>query len=382
MGVVYKAEDTRLHRFVALKFLPEGLAKDHQALERFQREARTISSLNHPNICVLHDIGHEDGLDYLVLEYLEGETLAEKLERGPLPADAVLRYSIEMSDALDKAHRQGVVHRDLKPGNVMLTQSGSKLLDFGVAKALPQPPGLIAKIAATGAPTASKPLTAEGTLVGTFQYMSPEQVEGKEADVRSDIFALGAVLYEMATGKKAFEGKTTASVIAAVLEREPSPLSTLRPMIPPALDRLVRKCLAKVPEERWQSAKDLHDELKWILESGSQAGVPAPVIIQRKSRERFAWMWAAGATIIVLGLLVFVASRLLQPEAKSPIRVVISPPENATFPAEAHVSISPNGRRLSFLAHTSDGKDLLFLRSLDSVTAQPLPGTEGGVFPF
>jgi eukaryotic-like serine/threonine-protein kinase len=382
MGVVYKAEDTRLQRFVALKFLPESVAKDSQALERFQREAKIISSLNHPNICTLHDIGQQEGLDYLVFEYLEGETLAERLEKGPLPYEYVLRYGIEIGDALDKAHRQSVIHRDLKPSNIMLTKSGAKLLDFGVAKALPRAAGMRAAIGATSAPTASKPLTAEGTIVGTFQYMSPEQVEGKEADARSDIFAFGAMLYEMATGKKAFEGKTTASVIAAVLEREPSPISTLRPLIPPALDRVVKKCLAKAPDERWQSAKDLHDELKWILEGGSQVGVPLPVTTQRKTRQRFAWVGAAGVTIVALGLLVFAANRVLQPEAKGLIRFVISPPENASFPSEPHVSLSPDGRRLVFVAHTSGGNDLLYLRPLDSVTAQVLPGTEGAGLPF
>ena len=216
--------------------------------ERFEREAKTIASLNHPHICTLHDIGQQDGIDFLVMEYLEGETLAQRLLKGPLPLEQVLQYAIEIADALDKAHRKGVTHRDLKPGNIMLTKSGTKLLDFGLAKLKQEVAP--ANVPLSELPTANDPLTAQGTIVGTLQYMAPEQLEGKEVDARTDIFAFGAVVYEMATGKRAFEGKSQASLMAAILEREPPPMSSLQPMTPPALDRVVKKCLAKEPEKR------------------------------------------------------------------------------------------------------------------------------------
>ena len=272
MGEVYRARDTRLDRTVAIKVLPAELSANVERRQRFEREARIISSLNHPHICALYDIGHQEGVDYLVLEYLKGEALSSRLERGPMPPEQVLRYGIEIADALDKAHRQGVTHRDLKPGNIMLTRHGAKLLDFGLAKVLPQPAALQQPGSSPAAPTASLELTAEGTLVGTFHYMAPEQFESREADARSDIFALGAVLYEMTTGRRAFEGKTAASVMAAILEREPEPITATQPLAPPFLDRLVKTCLAKDPEERWQTAHDVKLQLQWIAEGGSPSG--------------------------------------------------------------------------------------------------------------
>src|ERR1700681_3109796 len=267
MGEVYRATDTRLDRIVAIKVLPPHLADSSELKERFEREARTIASLNHPHICTLYDIGHQDGTDYLVMEYLEGETLEQRLRKGPLPLEQVLQYAIEIADALDKAHRKGVTHRDLKPGNIMLTKAGTKLLDFGLAKlrqdAAPATP-------LSQLPTANEPLTAQGSIVGTLQYMAPEQLEGKEVDARTDIFAFGAVVYEMVTGRRAFEGKSQASVISAILSSDPPPMSSLQPMTPPALDRVVKRCLAKETDERWQSANDLANELKWIAEGGSQ----------------------------------------------------------------------------------------------------------------
>src|ERR1700674_3053421 len=267
MGEVYKARDTRLDRIVAIKVLPTHLADRSELHERFEREAKTIASLNHPHICVLHDIGHQDGIDFLVMEYLEGETLAQRLVKGTLPIQQVLQYAIEISDALAKAHRNGVTHRDLKLGNIMLTKTGTKLLDFGLAKlkqeVAPATPD-------SQLPTMKSAVTAEGTILGTLQYMAPEQVEAKEVDARTDIFAFGAVVYEMATGKKAFEGKTSASVMAAILKDEPPAMSSLTPMTPPQLDRVVKKCLAKEPDDRWQTARDLEVELKWISEGGSQ----------------------------------------------------------------------------------------------------------------
>src|SRR5215813_6721861 len=258
MGEVYRARDTRLERTVAIKILPAELSKDAARKQRFEREAKTISGLNHPNICVLHDVGSHNGLDYLVMECVEGETLAKRLEKGALPLEQVLKNGAQIADALDKAHRGGVVHRDLKPGNVMLTSSGAKLLDFGLAKTVPLQ---LSGMTMTAEMTQTTPVTQEGTIVGTFQYMSPEQVEGKEVDGRSDIFALGALLYEMVTGKKAFEGKSPLSVASAVLERDPPPITSIKPMTPPALDHVVRKCLAKGVEDRWQSAADIKHEL-------------------------------------------------------------------------------------------------------------------------
>src|SRR3954471_8230979 len=305
MGEVYKARDTRLERTVAIKVLPQHLAADPQLRERFEREAKAVSSLQHPHICVLYDIGAQDGTDYLVMEYLEGETLADRLARGPLPAEQTLRYATQIADALDRAHRAGIVHRDLKPANIMLTKSGAqstaKILDFGLAKG--QAPAMAAS-AMTAMVTSTKPLTAEGSIVGTFQYMAPETLEGGEADARSDIFSFGAVVYEMLTGKRAFSGKTQASVIASVLASEPPPISSLVPMTPPALDRLVRTCLAKDPDERFPSAHDVVLQLKWIADAGSQAGVAAPVVMKRKHRERIAWGIAAVATIAALALAV------------------------------------------------------------------------------
>ncbi|HXM78289.1 MAG TPA: serine/threonine-protein kinase, partial [Thermoanaerobaculia bacterium] len=261
MGEVYRARDTRLERTVAVKVLPDHLSRDEDVRQRFEREAKTISSLSHPHICALYDVGSQDGIEYLVMEFLEGETLTDRLANGPLPVEQALRYGIEMADALEKAHRQGIVHRDLKPGNVMLTKSGVKLLDFGLAKAVAP---ASANSSLTALPTVSPNLTQEGTILGTFQYMAPEQLEGREADARTDIFAFGAVLYEMATGRKAFEGKSQASLIGSILRDEPAPISVVQPMTPPALDRVVKTCLAKEPDDRFQTAHDAKLQLQWI----------------------------------------------------------------------------------------------------------------------
>ncbi len=290
MGEVYRARDTRLERSVAIKILPSHLSEDPEARQRFDREARTISSLNHPNVCTLHDVGHQDGVDYLVMEYLEGQTLADRLAKGAMSIEQVLRYGTEICDGLEKAHRSGVVHRDLKPGNIMLTKTGAKLMDFGLAKASVASSAVASGLSATLAtPPGSHPLTAQGSVVGTFQYMSPEQIEGKEADARSDIFSLGAVLYEMVTGKRAFEGKTAASAMAAVMEREPTPISLVQPMTPPALDRLIKTCLCKDPDERWQTAHDVKVQLKQITEGQSGVSTPAMPAPQRKRTIPWAW---------------------------------------------------------------------------------------------
>src|SRR5438445_2340034 len=310
MGEVYRARDTRLGREVAIKVLPQRLSASPEVRQRFEREAKTISQLSHPHICALHDVGREGDTEYLVMEYLEGETLADRLLKGPLPFEQVLRYGIEIADALDKAHRQGIVHRDLKPGNVMITKSGVKLLDFGLAKAI-APTGRTSGAALTALPTqAGSNLTQEGTILGTFQYMAPEQLEGKEADGRTDIFAFGAVLYEMATGQKAFSGKSQASLISSIMGTEPPAVSAVSPMTPPAFDRVVRTCLAKDPDDRWQTAHDVMLQLQWIAEGGSQARLPAPVVAHHKRRERLAWIVAGVLLLALLAALPLIIAHL------------------------------------------------------------------------
>ena len=271
MGEVYKAKDTRLDRVVAVKVLPEHLTDNIELRQRFEREARAVSSLNHPHICTLYDVGEQDGVDYLVMEYIEGETLAERLKKGALSLDETLRYSIEMAEALDKAHRQGVVHRDIKPGNIMLTISGVKLLDFGLAIRLQPGGGEASADADSNLLTRQKSLTADGAIIGTFRYMAPEQLEGGDVDARTDLFAFGAVIYEMATGRKAFEGKSQASLIASIMSSQPSSIATHQEMTPPALDHVVRTCLAKDPDERRQTAHDVLLDLQWIAEQGARA---------------------------------------------------------------------------------------------------------------
>jgi len=381
MGEVYRARDTRLERTVAIKVLPAEVSANAERKQRFEREARTISSLSHPNICALYDVGSQDGLEYLVLEYVEGETLEKRLEKGPLPTDALLRHGIEIADALEKAHRSGVIHRDLKPANIILTKSGAKLLDFGLAKW--SAAGLSEEETLKTLTAAAAKLTEQGTIVGTFRYMAPEQLEGKEADARTDLFAFGEVLYEMATARAAFAGKTKASLIAAILSAEPAPISTLQPMTPPALERLVRGCLEKDPEERWQTAHDVKLQLRAIAEGGSQSGLPAPVSARRKIRERLGWAAAAVATLLA-AVFAFGYFQRARSEAWA-IRAYIKPMEKSSFVFAGTASgfaLSPDGRRLAYVATTLEGKELLWVRPLDSLQAQPLAGTEGAAFPF
>jgi Tol biopolymer transport system component len=382
MGEVYKARDTRLDRTVAVKILPAHLSSDPLLRQRFEREAKAVSSLNHPHICTLHDVGSQDGTDYLVMEFLEGETLAARLGKGPVPLAQVLKFGIQISDALDKAHRRGVVHRDLKPGNIMLTAAGAKLLDFGLAKA--STPTVLGS-SLTVAPTMTSPITQHGTILGTFQYMSPEQVEGRDVEARSDLFAFGAVLYEMLTGRRAFPGKSSLSVASAILEKDPEPISTLAPMTPPALDRTIRKCLAKDPEDRWQTARDLLLELKWIEEAGSQAGIPAVVSARRRIAER-AWMAGAAALLLVAAALGVLYYRSVSKEPQV-VRAFIPPPEKASFRFvgggnQGPVTLSPDGRMLAFSAQGADGIQILYVRAMDSLTAQPLASTAGAGMPF
>ena len=374
MGEVYKARDTRLDRTVAIKVLPAQFAADPRFRERFEREAKAISQLSHPHICTLHDVGRQDEIDYLVMEYLEGQTLAQRLYKGALPLDQALRYAIQIADALDKAHRQGIVHRDLKPGNIMLTKSGAKLLDFGLAKASGR---AITGGSSSMVPT-TVPMTAEGTILGTLQYMAPEQLEGKEADTRSDIFSFGAIIYEMTTGKRAFEGNSAATVIAAIVDRQLPPMSTLQPLTPPMLERVATKCLAKNPDDRWQTAHDLSDELKWIAERESHAN--AGVSQRQRGTRRLAYIATAGAVLV--GMVTVLAWRALdRPPTDHPVvRMALTPPDR-TEEFGRSAAVSPDGRWLTFIASTG-GRQMLWVRALNALESQPLAGTEDATYPF
>ncbi len=376
MGEVYRATDTRLDRTVAIKVLPEHLADDPQRRERFEREARAVSSLNHPHICALHDIGEQDGIHYLVMELVEGETLQQRLEKGRLSLDQALEYAIQIADALDKAHRQGVVHRDLKPGNIMLTKSGTKLLDFGLAK-LKGDAGGVSPLSQMPTQDLSQPLTAEGTIIGTLQYMAPEQLEGQEADARTDIFAFGAVVYEMVAGRKAFEGRSQVSLMAAILEHTPVEMSSLQAMTPPALDRIVKVCLEKDPEERWQTARDVARELKWASAPVTEkptAPLVAPVT-QTSGRSGWAVAAIAASAALALAVLYF---RGPAPEV-STMRFHIP---TATTAQPADLNVSPDGRHVAFIAQGAASAEAVWVRTLDQFEARELPGTEGANEPF
>jgi Tol biopolymer transport system component len=373
MGEVWRANDTRLGRAVAVKILPAEFGANAQLRGRFEREARTISQLNHPHICTLFDVGE----NYLVMELLEGETLAERLAKGPLTLAEVLRYGAQIADALDKAHRQGVVHRDLKPGNVMITKGGAKLLDFGLAKAA------VLEVNLDGA-TEHRPLTQEGTILGTFQYMSPEQLEGQNVDHRSDIFALGVLLYEMLTGRRAFDGKTKTSLIAAIVSAEPPPLSQVQPLTPPALEHVIRKSLAKDPEARWQSAHDIGEELRWIGELGSQAGVAAPVASARRMQRRTLIAAAiAGWLLALTGAIGAWWMWKRADAAERPLRAEIAPPEGARLAPinQGSAVLSPDGTHLAFVAG-SVGRMDLHVRDMTTGRTAVLQGTSGAGFPF
>ena len=339
MGEVYRARDTRLGRDVAVKVLYSHLCSDRDLKARFEREARTISSLQHPNICTLHDIGHQHGVEYLVMELVEGETLAHRLLRGPLPAEQTTRYGAQIADALAEAHKLGITHRDLKPGNIMLTMAGAKLMDFGLAKQSSRAPLASTPTEMT---TEQSKLTGDGMLVGTFQYMAPEQLEGKDADGRTDIFALGEVLNEMATGKPVFSGNSRASLIAAILTVEPVPISQLRPLTPPALERVVKTCLEKDRDLRWQSAQDLKLQLQWIME-GSQAGLPAQGTLRRSNRETAAWILLALMAVVAAVLGIAFSKHAPQPAQR--ISFVINSPPGLVFPDQMAFTVSPVGGR-------------------------------------
>jgi eukaryotic-like serine/threonine-protein kinase len=364
MGEVYKARDTRLDRIVAIKVLPTRSAQSADMRSRFDREAKAISSLNHPNICTLHDIGHQDGIDFLVMEYLEGETLGERLKKGPLPTADILQYGVQMADALDKAHKQGLVHRDLKPANIIITKTGAKLLDFGLAK-LKLGEGIVEGVSGI---TQTTPLTGAGTILGTLQYMSPEQLEGKEADARSDIFAFGAVLYEMTTGSRAFSGNSQASLIASIMSGEPRPISQLSPMSPPILERTIKQCLAKDIDQRWQTAGDLKRALEWIGEGGSQVGLAAPITRRRKIREK-GLLAAVAVLALASGWLAW--RQFVVPTIPPKVsRFAISPASDlnsVTWPR-----ISPDGTMIAFVGTDSTSQLGIYIRPLNSLDARLL----------
>ena len=388
MGEVYRARDTRLGRDVAVKVLPQHLSANPEVRARFEREAKTVSSLNHPNICTLFDVGREGDTDYLVMELIEGETLAQRLTKGALPAADVFRFGGQIADALDRAHRAGVIHRDLKPGNVMLTKSGAKLMDFGLARATgmsgPGGGSGITQAALTQSPTIAQPLTAEGAIVGTFQYMAPEQLEGGEADARSDLWGLGCVLYEMATGRRAFEGKSQASLITSIMGSEPAPISQVAPLAPPGLERLVQACLAKDPADRLQSAHDIRMQLAWLAEGGSQAGVPAPVAAARRSSARLAAMLAAAGWLVAIAALAWIALRAGRTGREGPFfaSIAASPSDRPVgLNGGGPIALSPDGTRFATVVRRS-GEVMVSVYDFGSGNTTVLESTKGALFPF
>ncbi len=377
MGEVYKARDTRLDRTVAIKVLPPQTSERPEVRQRFEREARAVSALNHPNICTLHDVGEEGGVNYLVMEFVDGETLADRLKRGALPLDQALRTATQVADALDRAHRTGIIHRDLKPGNIMLTKDGVKVLDFGLAKMRATAAGA-AMSGGSVMQTLTSPLTGEGSIVGTLQYMAPEQLEGKEADARSDIFSFGAVLYEMTTGRKPFDASTQAGVIAQIMQSDPTAMSAVIPQVPPALEQLARACLVKDPSQRRQTMRDVLTDLQWIASPASRQDISLPA---RGKRPLPVWIWKAAAGVCAaLAIAAVVYLRLLPPPEAAVSRFTITAPPKAAF--GLGLVLSPDGKQLAFVATSEGGEDLLWLRPLDSLEARPLAGTEGSQFPF
>ena len=368
MGEVYRARDTRLGRTVAIKILTANRTQSAEARQRFEHEAKTISQLSHPHICALYDVGREGDTDFLVMEYLEGETLGDRLVRGALPLEQTLRCGIEIAEALEKAHRAGIVHRDLKPGNVMLTKAGVKLMDFGLARTAAK---LEPSVSLSGLATQDKPLTAEGTILGTLPYMAPEQLEGKDADARTDIFALGATLYETATGRKPFSGGSPASLMSSILTSEPEPISRLAPASPVALDRVVKACLAKDPDDRWQNAGDVARGLRWVAE-GAEADARGPAAGRSRAGAAAIVPWAIAALALALAA----TSLLRRPEAPAvePMRFTITPPPGYDF--FGMLALSPDARRILFLLQDEAGRNSIWVRPLDSLEMRRLPGTD------
>ncbi len=397
MGEVWKAKDSRLDREIAIKILPARFAQNPQFLARFEREAKVISSLNHPNICVLHDVGElppgevtgahvEEGdasVRYLVMELVEGESVGDRLKRGPMPLSEVLRVGAQVAEALDAAHQKGIIHRDLKPDNVMLSRSGAKLLDFGLARAADEGSGVVEGL--TNIPTEVKQITMQGAILGTFQYMAPEQLEGMEAGPRTDIFALGTLLYEMATGKKAFTGSTKTSLIASIVSSQPQPVSSAISTSPPALDYVIRKCLEKHPDDRWQSARDVAAQLRWISEAGSQAG-QAPAVAAARRFDRRALLvlalagWAAAAAALAWATL----GRSGPGDSQLPLRAELLPPPGVELSAvsDGTPALNPAGSRIVFVGRPQEGRQHLYLREIDTGEFRSLDNTDGASFPF
>jgi Tol biopolymer transport system component/predicted Ser/Thr protein kinase len=372
MGEVYKAFDSRLDRPVAIKLLAASLTADEHARQRFSREARVIASLNHPHICALYDVGEQDGSAFLVMEYLDGETLAERLSRGRMPLDRALRCTIEMAQALAAAHAAGFVHRDLKPANVMLTRTGgAKLLDFGLAKLREQAPA----VHVVGS-TTEHPLTGQGALVGTLHYMAPEQLEGRDVGPQTDVFALGALAYEMLSGHRAFEAPSQAGVVAKILEADPPRLSTVAPGVPSALEALVHTCLAKSPGARWSSMQDVYLALRWI----EQEEPLAPTIRPARARTPAAWFAAGAALVALLAAGLWLARPVATPRAEPRARFDVSLPERLGFDWPDWPVVSPDGQRLAFTAR-SEGRRQLWVRQLNGAVAR-LADTEGAAFAF
>jgi len=382
MGEVYRAEDTRLGRSVALKVLPEGFAGDPDRKARFEREARAVSQLSHPNICGLYDVGQENGIHFLVLEYCEGATLADRLEQGPMSIGEVFRHGAEIANALAAAHRGGVVHRDLKPSNVILTREGAKLLDFGLAQLGAETTEEVADELTHLTTMKNRPLTEEGAILGTFQYMSPEQLQGQRADERSDVFALGALLFEMATGQRAFAAESRASLIAAILERTPAPVSRDQPLVPYELDHLVARCLEKEPDQRWQSARDVALELEWIAK-GAPRATEAGRAAEERNKGYLPWLVAA-VLLIAVGGHWLLDHRGGESSAATPSRGIskflLPPPEGRTFASIP--AISPDGKFIAFTADPGIGDATLWLRPLASLEARELGGTGNATHPF
>ena len=374
MGEVYRARDTRLDRTVAIKTLLADVSDDPERRTRFEREARAVAALTHPHICTLHDIGRHDSIDYLVMELLEGETLASRLARGPIPMSELLAVATQIASALAAAHRLGIIHRDLKPANVMLTRTGAKLLDFGLAKLrdddVPVLDGL----------TRTAPLTGQGQILGTLQYMAPEQLEAKPIDARTDVFAFGLILFEMATGRRAFDGSSPASLIGAILHMTPPLLSTLARDVPPALERLLASCLAKAPDDRWSSASDVLLQLKSMGREVEPKAAP-----QSRTRERWAWVAAAAATVAALAIAALAfTGRVGTPPASAAKLEVLSllPPAGVRLNYSEAPQISPDGRHIAFVASDRDGRVWLYVRSRDKDDARPLPDTDDAMMPF
>jgi eukaryotic-like serine/threonine-protein kinase len=388
MGEVYRAMDTRLDRTVAIKVLPTHLSSDPDLKQRLEREAKTISSLQHVNICTLYDIGTQGDTDFLVMEYLEGQTLADRLQKGPLPIDQLLKIATEIAQALEKAHQRGIIHRDLKPANIMLTKAGAKLMDFGLAKPMLPNTSQAVGTFTPSTPTmnlasltsAASPLTQKGSIVGTFQYMAPEVLQGADSDARSDIFSLGCVLYEMVTGRRAFEGKTQLSVMSAILEKDPEPLTRVQPTSPAALDYTVRTCLEKNPDERFQAAHDVKLQLAWIATSGSRTDAPAlPPPSKPRSK-----LWLAAIAVLSLAVIALTFALLWPAPRRRVLRVNLLPPEGTRFETlyrNGAPALSPDGTHLAFIAQ-KDGKNGLWLRSFDRLEATPVHGTDDAYFPF